>query len=257
MNWTGLAAKAWDPSGGDTLQPDYEFIRQIIDLQDGPALDVGCGTGRLLLRYLRDGFDVDGMDTSPDMLAICRRKAEPLGVLPNLYLQPVQLLDLPRRYATIYIPCGTFCLITDPNEAWEALVRINAHLEDNGVLVFNLFWPFADGEPLSPNPLGGDGEWGEIASHRQPDGSVIRQDILREKIDRVEQLLLAKRRYQRIINDEVVEEEIFDANERWYFKHEMLLMLEKTGFHNIQVKGNWTHVDFNDSHYSAVYIARK
>jgi SAM-dependent methyltransferase len=257
MNWTGLAAKAWDPSGGDEAQDDYPYLRKLLEIQAGPALDVGCGTGRLLLRFLRDGFDVDGVDTSPDMLEICRSKAERLGVLPNLYLQPMQGLDLPRRYATIYIPCGSFCLVTDLIQAWEALVRMNAHLEDGGLLVFNLFWPFAEGEPLSPNPLGQAGEWGELWSHPQPDGSIIAQHIMRLKIDRVEQVLLAKRRYQLLVEGQVVEEEIFDSNERWYFKHEMVLMLEKTGFRDIEVKGNWSEADFAEPHSSIVFLARK
>jgi len=32
-----------------------------------PVLDVGCGTGRLLLDYMQQGIDVDGMDNSPEM----------------------------------------------------------------------------------------------------------------------------------------------------------------------------------------------
>jgi SAM-dependent methyltransferase len=257
MNWTGLAANAWDPSGGDEPQDDFSFLHKILERQDGPALDVGCGTGRLLLRFLRDGFDVDGIDTSPDMLEICRRKAVALGVLPGLYLQPMQRLELPRRYATIFIPCGTFCLVTDLNQAWETLVRFYAHLEDGGLLVFNLFWPFAEGEPLSAHPLGAFGAWGELWSHRQPDGSQIAQHLMRIKIDRAEQLLIAKRRYQRLIDGQVVREEIFDANERWYFKHEMLLMLEKTGFQQVEVKGNWTDENFAEPHESVVFLARK
>jgi len=257
MNWTGLAAATWDPSGGDAAQDDHDFILHLLENQHGPALDVGCGTGRLLLRYLRAGFDVDGIDTSADMLAICRRKAEPLGVMPNLYQQAMQQLELPRRYATIYIPCGTFCLVTNRSEAWETLIRLYAHLDDGGVLVFNLFWPFADGEPLSTNPLGKYGEWGELWSHVQPDGSVIAQHLMRVNIDRAEQLFTARRRYQRLVSGRVVAEEIFDANERWYFQHEMLLMLERAGFQDLQVKGNWTDQPFAEPHTTTVYLARK
>jgi hypothetical protein len=142
-------------------------------------------------------------------------------------------------------------------EAWAALVRMYAHLEDGGLLVFNLFWPFADGEPLSPEPLGAQGAWGDLWSHSQADGSTIAQQIMRLRIDRVEQLLIAKRRYQRIVDGAVVAEEVFDANERWYFKHEMVLLLEKAGFQQVEVKGNWTEANFADSHHSMVFIARK
>jgi hypothetical protein len=137
------------------------------------------------------------------------------------------------------------------------LVRIYAHLEDDGLLVFNLYWPFAEGEPLSANPLGAFGAWGELWSSDQPDGSQIAQHLMRIKIDRVEQLLTARRRYQRLVDGKVAQEEIFDANERWYYKHEMLLMLEKAGFQQVQVNGNWSAEDFAEPHESIVFVARK
>jgi hypothetical protein len=73
----------------------------------------------------------------------------------------------------------------------------------------------------------------------------------------VEQLLLAKRRYQLYEEDQLVAEEVFDSNERWYFKQEMILMLEKVGFKDIEVKGNWSEEDFAEPHYSMVFVARK
>jgi SAM-dependent methyltransferase len=257
MNWTGLAAMAWDPSGGDEPQWDHDYVRRVIEQNNGSALDIGCGTGRLLLRYLKAGLDVDGVDTSADMLALCREKAERQGLKPTLYQQAMQQLDLPRRYKTIYIPCGTFCLVIDRAEAWEALHRLHAHLEPGGQLVFNLFWPFSDGEPLSAKPLGGDNEWGPLWSHTQPDGSVIAQHLMRLRIDRAEQLLTAKRRYQHIVNGQVAQEEVFDSNERWYYKHEMLLMLERAGFHDLQAKDGWSDDDFAERHDSVVYLARR
>lgn len=258
MNWTGLAAIASELADQDeTGSADYAFIRGLLTVQSGPALDVGCGTGRLLLRLLRESFDVDGIDTSADMLARCTAKAKQLRLNPQIYQQAMQQLDLPRRYTTIFITDGLFSSVISLNEAWETLVRINAHLVDGGLLVFNLLWPFSEGKPLSAKPLGAWGEWGEIGQQEHPDGSIIAQQLMRLKIDRVEQLLFAKRRYQQIHNGAVVAEEIFDAHERWYYKHEMLLMLEKTGFHTVQVKGDWTHADFNDSHSNLIFLARK
>ena len=257
MNWTGLAATAWDPSGGDEPQADYAFIRALLEHQPGPALDVGCGTGRLLLRYLRAGLDVDGVDTSADMLAICQQKAAQQGLRPALYQQALQQLDLPRRYHTVFIPCGTFCLIIDRHDALEALRRVHAHLVLGGLLVFNLFWPFSPGEPLSAQPHGGEGEWGALWTHSLPDGSAIAQHYKREAIDRVEQLLVGQRRYQWIQQGRIVQEEIYQANERWYFKREMVLLLEKVGFRNVRVKGDWTDGDFTEPHSSIVFIAAK
>jgi SAM-dependent methyltransferase len=70
--YQGLLASTWDLLRGDTSQwPDRVFYREVIRQAGEPALDVGCGTGRLLLDYMADGVDVDGVDNSPEMLALC------------------------------------------------------------------------------------------------------------------------------------------------------------------------------------------
>ena len=53
-----------------------------------PALDTACGTGRLLLPYLRAGLDVDGCDISPDMLALCRSRQNGKGCRRNCTRRP-------------------------------------------------------------------------------------------------------------------------------------------------------------------------
>ena len=102
----GLVARWWaefNDSG-----PEIAYFRRFV-VAGQPALDVPCGTGRLLLPYLREGLDVDGCDVSPDMLAHCRAAAERDGLAPSLYAQAIHELDLPRRYRTVLV-CGGFGL---------------------------------------------------------------------------------------------------------------------------------------------------
>ena len=100
-----MLASAWDLLRGDTSQwPDRAFYREVISRYGEPALDVGCGTGRLLLDYLAAGLDVEGVDNSPEMLALCLEKAEALGLKPVVYEQTMETLHLPRHYRTIFVP---------------------------------------------------------------------------------------------------------------------------------------------------------
>ena len=90
----GLVARWWaefNDSG-----PEIAYFRRFV-VAGQPALDVACGTGRLLLPYVREGLDVDGCDVSPDMLAHCRAAAERDGLAPSLYAQAIHELDLPRH----------------------------------------------------------------------------------------------------------------------------------------------------------------
>jgi len=81
VEYRGLLAQTWDLLRGDTSAwPDRSFYRALIELGHGPALDIGCGTGRLMLDYLASGLDVDGVDNSPEMLGICRTKAATIDI---------------------------------------------------------------------------------------------------------------------------------------------------------------------------------
>lgn len=110
--YKGLMAEAWDVLRGDTSnRSDRPLYLAWIQEYGQLALDVGCGTGRLLLEYLQHGIDIDGVDNSPEMLALCRRKAAHLGLQPTLHEQVMEALDLPREYRTILIPSSSLQLI--------------------------------------------------------------------------------------------------------------------------------------------------
>jgi 2-polyprenyl-3-methyl-5-hydroxy-6-metoxy-1,4-benzoquinol methylase len=72
----GLVAKWWAEFNHDG--PEIAYFQQHVEAGQ-PALDVACGTGRLLIPYLRAGLDVDGCDVSADMIALCREHAEREG----------------------------------------------------------------------------------------------------------------------------------------------------------------------------------
>jgi len=87
-DYHGLIASTWDLWRDDTANwSDRGFYLDVIRRYGQPAIDIGCGTGRLVLDYAEAGIDIDGVDNSPEMLAICRAKAEKLDLSPMLYEQ--------------------------------------------------------------------------------------------------------------------------------------------------------------------------
>ncbi|MFL5801473.1 MAG: methyltransferase domain-containing protein, partial [Roseiflexaceae bacterium] len=148
--YKGLMAQSWDLLRGDTSTwPDRLFYLNLIQTFGQPVLDVGCGTGRLLLDYLAQGIDIDGVDNSPDMLALCRHKAATLGLAPTLYQQYLETLSLPRQYRTIIIPSSTLQLVIDPALAVQSLQRLAAHLVPGGIVVAPFMTVWKAGDPLS------------------------------------------------------------------------------------------------------------
>ena len=118
----GLMAREWgafETDGG----PQAIYFQKLIETVGQPALDLGCGSGRLLLPMLRASLDVDGADYSKDMLAQCRQRAQAEDLSPLLYAQPMHELDLPRRYQTIYA-CGVVGLGGDKQLTMQGIRRL-------------------------------------------------------------------------------------------------------------------------------------
>lgn len=75
MNEYSRVAKWYDMVVGPSLRPVHESMLQIA-LEKGcrSAVDVCCGTGMLAGMCMESGLPVIGLDLSPDMLAVARRK---------------------------------------------------------------------------------------------------------------------------------------------------------------------------------------
>ncbi len=138
----GLIARWWVNFNVDG--PEIEFFRGYVEAAQ-PGLDLACGTGRLLVPWVAGGLDVDGVDAAPDMIAACREAAARAGCRPDLYVQPMHLLDLPRRYGAI-VMCGAFGIGGSRAQDLEALRRAHAHLRPGGVLVLDCETGEYDGE---------------------------------------------------------------------------------------------------------------
>ena len=232
--YRGMMAAAWDLLRGDTSNgEDRFFYRDLIARYGQPVLDVGCGTGRLLLDYLAQGIDIDGVDVSPEMLALCAEKAQRLGLHPRLFEQTMQELDLPRTYRTIMVPSSSFQLLTDPQDAQEAMRRFFRHLEPGGILVmpFMILWD----EPTTHRIVQGAWELNGEAI-RPEDGSTIRR-WTRSMFDVAEQCESTEDRYE-VLRDGVVvatEMHVRSPATRWYTQQQALHLYEEAGFTSMQI----------------------
>lgn len=120
---------------------DVVFYADLAVAANGPVLELGCGTGRILLELLRRGVDATGVDASPAMLAELERKAATLGVAARVHRMDVRELALGRRFALVLCPYSlvTYCLEDD--DLRRLLAGIRAHLVPGGSLVIDAFVP--------------------------------------------------------------------------------------------------------------------
>lgn len=255
----GVVARWWAEFNLDG--PEIDYFRPFVEAGQ-PALDAACGAGRILIPYRRAGLDVDGCDISPDMLALCRERAEREGAgALNLYAQPLHELDLPRRYQTIFV-CGGFGLGADRHRDFEALRRLHAHLDDGGVLLLDNevpyspshWWPYwlKRERPRLPRP------WPEEGQQRTAtDGTRYELRSRLTDIDALAQTVTLEMRARMSRNGETFADEHRLLNMTLYFTHELLLMLRQTGFREVEVRAGYADRAPTRDDDFVVFIAKK
>lgn len=255
----GLVARWWAEFnlGG----PEIDFFRPYVETGQ-PALDAACGTGRLLVPYLHDGLDVDGSDISADMLALARERAVREGLEPpNLYAQAMHELDLPRKYRTILV-CGGFGLGGRREHDVEGLRRIYEHLEPGGTFVLDNEVPYADvhlwkywleGERAAlPRPWRADG-----SRRVGADGTEYELRSRVVALDPLAQCATIEMKAAIVRDGERVVEEDHLIRMTLYFTHELMLMLERAGFVEVELRAGYEDRAPVVGDDFVVFIARK
>jgi SAM-dependent methyltransferase len=150
-------AEAYDADMGrdaDTMDDVPFYLELANEARNAGAavLELGCGTGRVTIPVARDGIDVVGLDSSPAMLDIARRKAAAAAVDVAWVEADMRDLDLRREFGLVIVPFRSFLhLLTDADQQ-ACLACIRRHLLPDGRLALNFFVPRFPGGPGSgPN----------------------------------------------------------------------------------------------------------
>ena len=134
------------------------------------------------------GLDVDGVDSSADMVERCRANANERGLTTHVYCQRAEALNLERRYASIYFAGPTFNLLATDDTAKQALSAIRRHLTDDGAALIPLWIP----DPTPATDLGVS-----RTAHDGP-GIELTYTPLHETYDQERRTRVTTSRYERI-----------------------------------------------------------
>ena len=212
--------------GGFTA--DLPLAIELLRGAGGPALEVCCGNGRVLLPALRAGIPCDGLDLSREMLADLRAKLAAQRLSAELYEADMRDFTLPKRYALVLIAFNSFLHNLTQADQLATLRACRLHLAPGGRLALVAFHPSAEKLIEYSN-----GE--HLAVERLVDGALLRvYDHACD--DRIEQVRTVSRRIERLDEDgRVTSEERHTFEVRYVFKPEMELLLRVAGFSRWEV----------------------
>jgi SAM-dependent methyltransferase len=120
---------------------DVGWYRRQCLTRGGRALELGCGTGRILLELLAAGVDAIGVDRSLPMLQRLRRDAAERGIEARVAQMDLRGLAFAGDFNIILAPYSLITYLTDPEVAVAALIRMRSLLAPDGRLVIDAFIP--------------------------------------------------------------------------------------------------------------------
>lgn len=255
QNYGKISSEAysiWFPE----IEKDYEdaeFYRSFIKNEGQPSLEVGCGNGRLLIPYLAEGLNVEGLDLSPYMIDICKKRAKAKGLNVTLYQQAMQEMDTGKKYNTIFIPYGSFMLLHDMQDIEKALRQFYNHLNKGGTLLISLFIPTAtDIHASAPQP----NQWRLRREGKRHDGATVKC-WEHACFDMNAQIENSKYRYEVIQDGEIIDTEEESLMIRWYTQIQFAELLGNMGYKNIKCVSGYTDQPSKPTDEEFTFIANK
>ncbi len=228
----------------DFYDLEYSASEEAVDFVaawagDGPALEVGCGSGRMLLPLGARGLEVWGLDLSEAMLALARAKvaqAEPeVRERIHLVAGDMRAFDLsPQSFSLVYLPYNEFMHLHDLEDQLAALRCFRRQLRPGGILLLTCV-------DLSAAAAAGVGpviqrRWDfDFAS---PDGPVaVSSTVCYEPVS---QLSRQERYYDRYVDGRLQERRKVELHVRWFTAAELEALLPRAGFRVEGLQAGWS-----------------
>jgi len=226
-------------SGGKDDSEEIDFWVRSIEASSEPVLELGSGTGRVLVPLLERGFDISGIDTSKDMMDRCRAACKGKGLKPQLYEQSMLEFDLPRQFGLVILDSGGLGLFVSDQDIQSTFDRVMAHLKPGGSFIYE-FEPVLD-ERQNDNKWTGD--W--VRGH----DDVVIAWRSRNKYDAATHVWERLFVVEKYVSGRLVETEANERMGRFFTVDEAVQYATSAGFEEIKAT-NWLTDDppSKDSH---------
>lgn len=229
-------------------RPDVTFFVEAAQASSGPVLEIGCGTGRVLIPTARAGINIFGIDLSPYMLDICERRLEqePIEVQKCAQLDQADMrdFDLGQTFKLITIPFRPFQHLIKVEDQIACLRCVHRHLADDGRFILDLFNPSI---VFLARELTGE-EQDDGPAFTMPDGRRVQRRSRVVKRDVFKQYQDVELIYYATHPDGDTERTVHAFPMRYLFRYEVEHLLARCGF---EVEA--LYADYDQSPYGSKY----
>lgn len=226
---------------------DNKFYLDKIKNTSGKVLEVGTGTGRLLIEALENGADIYGIDISPSMLNYLKAKLN-TEQQKRISLQNIIDFTSDIKYDLIVAPFRVFMHLTEKADQLDALNNAYYHLNPGGQFIFDVFVP--DLRPL----INGLENVTDFEGEYEPGKRVKR--IVSSKPDLLNQIINITFRFEwNDGNSNYCKE--WKTPLRYFFRFELEHLVERSKFKKYRIAGDFNGNELDDDSKEFILICEK
>lgn len=195
------------------------------------VLELGCGTGRVMVPLARLVKEIVGVDYSPGMIERCRAKLHAARIpeaRAHAHVGDITHLQLGHEFDLVIAPFRVFQALETDEEVAGAFASIRRRLAPDARAVLNVFNPSRDPDRLRREWCKPDERvcWEKV----QPDGTRIVHSEWYASMDRDKLVLYPQLIYRRYRGEELTDEFIQHIKMRCYYPQEFRDLVERHGF---------------------------
>lgn len=220
-----------------------------------PILELGCGTGRVLLPLAAEGYRVTGVDLSPAMLAVAQAAVEEQGVAGRVALLEGDIRSLAGlpdgQFALAFSAINSFLHLETQEDQLAALGAIARCLRPGGLFIADLFPPHPD------VLVEYDGRLVHAGTFRDEESGERIDKFSASMLDQAEQRIDTTFFYDRQRADGTVVRSTASFILRYAGRHEFALLLERAGFGDITFYGSYDLDAFTSASERMIAVATR
>jgi SAM-dependent methyltransferase len=236
---------------------DLPFYLELARRIGGPVLELACGTGRVLLPIAREGIAIHGVDNSEPMLEVLRTKlaseAKDVAELVSIFEGDMRSFRSNRTYPLIIIPFRPLQHMYSIEDQRAALETAAFHLEDDGVLAFNVFFPLFD------RLYSGIGQ--EILELEWTDASdpskMVQRHFRKESLDKVNQNFSATFIFRTWQGGKLIQEDTEPIKMSYYTYPQLRALFLLAGLEIVEEYGSFARTPLDNDAQEMIFVVKK
>jgi ubiquinone/menaquinone biosynthesis C-methylase UbiE len=221
----------------ERLDADIDLYLGYANAVGGPILELGCGTGRVLIPLAKAGFSIHGIDNSPSMIELARERVQSAGMEGRVHLAVQDMGDIESygqdSFNLVFSTINSFLHLESRDDQIATLRAIRSVLDRNGLLVLDMFNPTPETLIRMDDRYTFDASW-ETASGEKVERFSHRQ------VDAASQMIHTTLFYDLTAIDGSMKRRTTSYLTRYVHRFEMEGLLSETGFEIEGIYGSYS-----------------